>query len=140
MLVGNTSINANAYTLSLNLGGGVYSDQAERTDAMLGTHFYSDTYTTYVTKYTDPTVDKDAGYREIIATAVSTEDAGDLFIIGTADNQMVVGRGGYINGFVYLPNGSYVNRSKGFLGIFPNDTSSYNQATIVDSHILRGSI
>ena len=47
MLVGDTSINANAYKLSVNTGGGVFDNSADRSDSMLGTHFYSGFYTTY---------------------------------------------------------------------------------------------
>ncbi len=144
MLVGDTSINANAYKLSTNLKGGIGSTTADRTDAMLGTHFYSSSYTEYATTYNVVTTETSiigdlitvTSYStQIVATPLNTKEAGNLYVIGTANNQMVVGRGGCINGFVYLPNGSYVNRTKGFLGIVPNATSSHNQATIVAQHV-----
>ena len=133
MLVGDTSINANAYMNSLNLGGGINDDAADRSDSMLGTHFYSGFYTTYSGSYTMN--DENESSLKLAAKEVSTVESGNLCIIGTMGNQLLLGRGGYINGFVYLPNGRYVNNSTGFLGILPNAYSNNNQATIVAKDI-----
>ena len=133
MLVGDTSINANAYMNSLNLGGGINDDSADRSDSMLGTHFYSGFYTTYSGSYTMN--DENESSLKLAAKEVSTVESGNLCIIGTMGNQLLLGRGGYINGFVYLPNGRYVNNSTGFLGILPNAYSNNNQATIVAKDI-----
>ena len=133
MLVGDTSINANAYKLSVNTGGGVFDNSADRSDSMLGTHFYSGFYTTYSGSYS---MDKEGDSTlKLAAKEISTVESGNLCIIGTMGNQLLLGRGGYINGFVYLPNGKYVNNSTGFLGILPNAYSNNNQATIVAKDI-----
>ena len=133
MLVGDTSINANAYKLSVNTGGGVFDNSADRSDSMLGTHFYSGFYTTYSGSYS--LNEDDETTLKLAAKEVSTVESGNLCIIGTMGNQLLLGRGGYINGFVYLPNGKYVNNSTGFLGILPNAYSNNNQATIVAKDI-----
>lgn len=133
MLVGDTSINANAYKLSVNTGGGVFDNSADRSDSMLGTHFYSGFYTTYSGSYS-MNEDEESSLK-LAAKEVSTVESGNLCIIGTMGNQLLLGRGGYINGFVYLPNGKYVNNSTGFLGILPNAYSNNNQATIVAKDI-----
>lgn len=133
MLVGDTSINANAYKLSVNTGGGVFDNSADRSDSMLGTHFYSGFYTTYSGSYS--LNEDDESSLKLAAKEVSTVESGNLCIIGTMGNQLLLGRGGYINGFVYLPNGRYVNNSTGFLGILPNAYSNNNQATIVAKDI-----
>ena len=133
MLVGDTSINANAYKLSVNTGGGVFDNSADRSDSMLGTHFYSGFYTTYSGSYTMN--EENESSLKLAAKEVSTVESGNLCIIGTMGNQLLLGRGGYINGFVYLPNGRYVNNSTGFLGILPNAYSNNNQATIVAKDI-----
>lgn len=133
MLVGDTSINANAYKLSVNTGGGVFDNSADRSDPMLGTHFYSGFYTTYSGSYS--LNEDDESSLKLAAKEVSTVESGNLCIIGTMGNQLLLGRGGYINGFVYLPNGKYVNNSTGFLGILPNAYSNNNQATIVAKDI-----
>ena len=133
MLVGDTSINANAYKLSVNTGGGINSDTADRSDSMLGTHFYSGFYTTYAGSYT-MTGENETSLK-LAAKERETVESGNLCIIGTMGNQLLLGRGGYINGFVYLPNGKYVNNSTGFLGILPNAYSNNNQATIVAKDI-----
>ena len=133
MLVGDTSINANAYKLSVNIGGGINDDSADRSDSMLGTHFYSGFYTTYSGSYTMNGENESS--LKLAAKEVNTVESGNLCIIGTMDNQLLLGRGGYINGFVYLPNGRYVNNSTGFLGILPNAYSNNNQATIVAKNI-----
>lgn len=133
MLVGDTSINANAYKLSVNTSGGVFDNSADRSDSMLGTHFYSGFYTTYSGSYSmDENGDSSL---KLAAKEISTVESGNLCIIGTMGNQLLLGRGGYINGFVYLPNGKYVNNSTGFLGILPNAYSNNNQATIVAKDI-----
>lgn len=133
MLVGDTSINANAYKLSVNTSGGVFDNSADRSDSMLGTHFYSGFYTTYSGSYSmDENGDSSL---KLAAKEISTVESGNLCIIGTMGNQLLLGRGGYINGFVYLPNGRYVNNSTGFLGILPNAYSNNNQATIVAKDI-----
>lgn len=133
MLVGETSINANAYKLSINTSGGINSDTADRSDSMLGTHFYSGLYTTYSGSYS---MNEDGeSSLKLAAKEISTVESGNLCIIGTMGNQLLLGRGGYINGFVYLPNGRYVNNSTGFLGILPNAYSNNNQATIVAKDI-----
>lgn len=138
MLVGDTSINANAYKLSINIGGGVNDDSADRSDSMLGTHFYSGFYTTYSGSYTMN--EENESSLKLAAKEKETVESGNLCIIGTMDNQLLLGRGGYINGFVYLPNGKYVNNSTGFLGILPNAYSNNNQATIVAKDIaIKGS-
>ena len=138
MLVGDTSINANAYKLSVNTSGGVNSSVADRSDTMLGTHFYSGNYTTYSGSYTITSEGKSS--LKLAAKEISTVESGDMYIIGTMGNEMTLGRGGYINGFVYLPNGRYVNNSVGFLGILPNAYSSNNQATIVAQDVsIKGS-
>lgn len=133
MLVGDTSINANAYKLSVNTGGGIFDNSADRSDSMLGTHFYSGFYTTYSGSYT--LNEDDESSLKLAAKEVSTVESGNLCIIGTMGNQVLLGRGGYINGFVYLPNGKYVNNSTGFLGILPNAYSNNNQATVVAKDI-----
>lgn len=133
MLVEDTSIDANAYKLSVNMGGGINDDSADRSDSMLGTHFYSGFYTTYSGSYT-MNGEKESSLK-LAAKEVNTVESGNLCIIGTMDNQLLLGRGGYINGFVYLPNGRYVNNSTGFLGILPNAYSNNNQATIVAKNI-----
>lgn len=133
MLVGDTSINANAYKLSVNMGGGINDDSADRSDSMLGTHFYSGFYTTYSGSYSMN--DENESSLKLAAKERETVESGNLCIIGTMDNQLLLGRGGYINGFVYLPNGRYVNNSTGFLGILPNAYSNNNQATIVAKDI-----
>lgn len=133
MLVGDTSINANAYKLSVNTGGGVFDNSADRSDSMLGTHFYSGFYTTYSGSYS--LNEDDESSLKLAAKEVSTVESGNLCIIGTMGNQLLLGRGGYINGFVYLPNGKYVNNSTGVLGILPNAYSNNNQATIVAKDI-----
>lgn len=133
MLVGDTSINANAYKLSVNTGGGINDDSADRSDSMLGTHFYSGFYTTYSGSYSMN--DENESSLKLAAKERETVESGNLCIIGTMDNQLLLGRGGYINGFVYLPNGRYVNNSTGFLGILPNAYSNNNQATIVAKDI-----
>lgn len=133
MLVGDTSINANAYKLSVNTGGGIFDNSADRSDSMLGTHFYSGFYTTYSGSYS--LNEDDESTLKLAAKEVSTVESGNLCIIGTMGNQLLLGRGGYINGFVYLPNGKYVNNSTGFLGILPNAYSNNNQATIVAKDI-----
>lgn len=133
MLVGDTSINANAYKLSINMGGGINDDSADRSDSMLGTHFYSGFYTTYSGSYS--MTGENESSLKLAAKEVSTVESGNLCIIGTMGNQLLLGRGGYINGFVYLPNGKYVNNSTGFLGILPNAYSNNNQATIVAKDI-----
>lgn len=133
MLVGDTSINANAYKLSVNTGGGVFDNSADRSDSMLGTHFYSGFYTTYSGSYTMN--EENESSLKLAAKEVNTVESGNLCIIGTMGNQLLLGRGGYINGFVYLPNGKYVNNSTGFLGILPNAYSNNNQATIVAKDI-----
>lgn len=133
MLVGDTSIDANAYKLSVNMGGGINDDSADRSDSMLGTHFYSGFYTTYSGSYTMNGENESS--LKLAAKEVNTVESGNLCIIGTMDNQLLLGRGGYINGFVYLPNGRYVNNSTGFLGILPNAYSNNNQATIVAKNI-----
>lgn len=133
MLVGDTSINANAYKLSVNTGGGVFDNSADRSDSMLGTHFYSGFYTTYSGSYSMNK--KGESSLKLAAKEKETVESGNLCIIGTMGNQLLLGRGGYINGFVYLPNGRYVNNSTGFLGILPNAYSSNNQATIVAQDI-----
>ena len=133
MLVDDTSINANAYQLSVNIGGGVNSDTADRSDSMLGTHFYSGFYTTYSGSYSMN--EKGESSLKLAAKEINTVESGNLCIIGTMGNQLLLGRGGYINGFVYLPNGRYVNNSTGFLGILPNAYSNNNQATIVAKNI-----
>lgn len=133
MLVGDTSINANAYKLSVNTSGGVFDNSADRSDSMLGTHFYSGFYTTYSGSYS---MDKEGDSTlKLAAKEISTVESGNLCIIGTMGNLLLLGRGGYINGFVYLPNGRYVNNSIGFLGILPNAYSNNNQATIVAKDI-----
>lgn len=133
MLVGDTSINANAYKLSVNMGGGINDDSADRSDSMLGTHFYSGFYTTYSGSYS--MTGENESSLKLAAKEVNTVESGNLCIIGTMGNQLLLGRGGYINGFVYLPNGKYVNNSTGFLGILPNAYSNNNQATIVAKDI-----
>lgn len=133
MLVGDTSINANAYKLSVNTGGGINDDSADRSDSMLGTHFYSGFYTTYSGSYSMN--EENESSLKLAAKEVSTVESGNLCIIGTMGNQLLLGRGGYINGFVYLPNGKYVNNSTGFLGILPNAYSNNNQATVVAKDI-----
>jgi len=133
MLVGDTSINANAYKLSINTSGGVFDNSADRSDSMLGTHFYSGLYTTYSGSYLMTENNKTS--LKLVAREISTVESGNLCIIGTMGNQVLLGRGGYINGFVYLPNGRYVNNSIGFLGILPNAYSNNNQATIVAKDI-----
>lgn len=133
MLVGDTSINANAYKLSVNTSGGIFDNSADRSDYMLGTHFYSGFYTTYSGSYS-MNEDNESSLK-LAAKEVSTVESGNLCIIGTMGNQLLLGRGGYINGFVYLPNGRYVNNSTGFLGILPNAYSNNNQATIVAKDI-----
>lgn len=133
MLVGDTSIDANAYKLSVNIGGGINDDSADRSDSMLGTHFYSGFYTTYSGSYTMDGENESS--LKLAAKEINTVESGNLCIIGTMDNQLLLGRGGYINGFVYLPNGKYVNNSTGFLGILPNAYSNNNQATIVAKDI-----
>ena len=133
MLVGDTSINANAYKLSVNTSGGVFDNSADRSDSMLGTHFYSGLYTTYSGSYSMN--EKGESSLKLAAKEKETVESGNLCIIGTMGNQLLLGRGGYINGFVYLPNGRYVNNSTGFLGILPNAYSSNNQATIVAQDI-----
>lgn len=138
MLVGDTSIDANAYKLSINIGGGINDDSADRSDSMLGTHFYSGFYTTYSGSYTMNGENESS--LKLAAKEKETVESGNLCIIGTMDNQLLLGRGGYINGFVYLPNGKYVNNSTGFLGILPNAYSNNNQATIVAKDIsIKGS-
>lgn len=138
MLVGDTSVDANAYKLSINIGGGVNDDSADRSDSMLGTHFYSGFYTTYSGSYTMN--EENESSLKLAAKEKETVESGNLCIIGTMDNQLLLGRGGYINGFVYLPNGKYVNNSTGFLGILPNAYSNNNQATIVAKDIaIKGS-
>lgn len=133
MLVGDTSINANAYKLSVNTSGGVFDNSADRSDSMLGTHFYSGFYTTYSGSYSMN--EKGESSLKLAAKEKETVESGNLCIIGTMGNQLLLGRGGYINGFVYLPNGKYVNNSTGFLGILPNAYSNNNQATIVAKDI-----
>lgn len=133
MLVGDTSINANAYKLSVNTSGGVFDNSADRSDSMLGTHFYSGFYTTYSGSYSMN--EKGESSLKLAAKEKETVESGNLCIIGTMGNQLLLGRGGYINGFVYLPNGRYVNNSTGFLGILPNAYSNNNQATIVAQDI-----
>lgn len=133
MLVGDTSINANAYKLSVNTSGGVFDNSADRSDSMLGTHFYSGFYTTYSGSYSMN--ENGNSSLKLAAKEISTVESGNLCIIGTMGNQLLLGRGGYINGFVYLPNGKYVNNSTGFLGILPNAYSNNNQATIVAKDI-----
>lgn len=133
MLVGDTSINANAYKLSVNTSGGVFDNSADRSDSMLGTHFYSGLYTTYSGSYL--MTENNNTSLKLVAREISTVESGNLCIIGTMGNQLLLGRGGYINGFVYLPNGRYVNNSIGFLGILPNAYSNNNQATIVAKDI-----
>ena len=133
MLVGDTSINANAYKLSVNMGGGINDDSADRSDSMLGTHFYSGFYTTYSGSYS--MTGENESSLKLAAKERKTVESGNLCIIGTMGNQLLLGRGGYINGFVYLPNGKYVNNSTGFLGILPNAYSNNNQATIVAKDI-----
>lgn len=133
MLVGDTSINANAYKLSINTSGGVFDNSADRSDSMLGTHFYSGFYTTYSGSYSMNGENESS--LKLAAKEISTVESGNLCIIGTMGNQLLLGRGGYINGFVYLPNGKYVNNSTGFLGILPNAYSNNNQATIVAKDI-----
>lgn len=133
MLVGDTSINANAYKLNVNIGGGVNDDSADRSDSMLGTHFYSGFYTTYSGSYIMN--EENESSLKLAAKEKNTVESGNLCIIGTMGNQLLLGRGGYINGFVYLPNGRYVNNSTGFLGILPNAYSNNNQATIVAKDI-----
>lgn len=133
MLVGDTSINANAYKLSVNMGGGINDDSADRSDSMLGTHFYSGFYTTYSGSYSMN--EENESSLKLAAKEKETVESGNLCIIGTMGNQLLLGRGGYINGFVYLPNGRYVNNSTGFLGILPNAYSNNNQATIVAKDI-----
>lgn len=133
MLVGDTSINANAYKLSVNTGGGINDDSADRSDSMLGTHFYSGFYTTYSGSYSMN--EENESSLKLAAKEKETVESGNLCIIGTMGNQLLLGRGGYINGFVYLPNGKYVNNSTGFLGILPNAYSNNNQATIVAKDI-----
>ena len=138
MLVGDTSINANAYKLNVNIGGGVNDDSADRSDSMLGTHFYSGFYTTYSGSYIMN--EENESSLKLAAKEKNTVESGNLCIIGTMGNQLLLGRGGYINGFVYLPNGRYVNNSTGFLGILPNAYSNNNQATIVAKDIaIKGS-
>ena len=141
MLVGDTSINANAYKLAVNENGGIGSDTADRSDTMLGTHFYSGNYTTYSGSYMYNASEHDKDYSlKIAAKEISTVESGNMFIIGTMGNELTLGRGGYINGFVFLPNGRYVNNSKGFIGILPNAYSSNNQATIVAQDVsIKGS-
>lgn len=140
MLVGDTSIDANAYKLSINIGGGVNDDSADRSDSMLGTHFYSGFYTEYSGSYTMNIDKNNKTSLKLAAKEISTVESGNLCIIGTMDNQLLLGRGGYINGFVYLANGKYVNNSTGFLGILPNAYSNNNQATIVAKDIsIKGS-
>ena len=141
MLVGDTSINANAYKLAVNENGGIGSDTADRSDTMLGTHFYSGNYTTYSGSYMYNASEHDKDYSlKIAAKETRTDPSGNMFIIGTMGNELTLGRGGYINGFVFLPNGRYVNNSKGFIGILPNAYSSNNQATIVAQDIsIKGS-
>ena len=141
MLVGDTSINANAYKLEVNENGGIGSDTADRSDTMLGTHFYSGYYTTYSGSYMYNASEHDKDYSlKLAAKEISTVESGNMFIIGTMGNEMTLGRGGYINGFVFLPNGRYVNNSKGFIGILPNAYSSNNQATIVAQDVsIKGS-
>ncbi|MDD7092633.1 MAG: hypothetical protein SOX04_04165 [Eubacteriales bacterium] len=141
MLVGDTSINANAYKLSVNTSGGIGSDTADRSDTMLGTHFYSGYYTTYSGSYMFNASEHNEDYSlKIAAKEISTVESGNMFIIGTMGNELTLGRGGYINGFVFLPNGRYVNNSVGFIGILPNAYSSNNQATIVAQDIsIKGS-
>ena len=133
MLVGDTSINANAYKLSVNTSGGVFDKSADRSDSMLGTHFYSGFYTTYSGSYTMN--EENESSLKLAAKEKNTVESGNLCIIGTMGNQLLLGRGGYINGFVYLPNGRYLNNSTGFLGILPNAYSNNNQATIVAKDI-----
>lgn len=133
MLVGDTSINANAYKLNVNIGGGVFDNSADRSDSMLGTHFYSGFYTTYSGSYIMN--EENESSLKLAAKEKETVESGNLCIIGTMGNQLLLGRGGYINGFVYLPNGRYVNNSTGFLGILPNAYSNNNQATIVAKDI-----
>lgn len=138
MLVGDTSINANAYKFNVNIGGGVNDDSADRSDSMLGTHFYSGFYTTYSGSYIMN--EENESSLKLAAKEKNTVESGNLCIIGTMGNQLLLGRGGYINGFVYLPNGRYVNNSTGFLGILPNAYSNNNQATIVAKDIaIKGS-
>ena len=101
-------------------------------------HFYSGNYTTYSGSYTITSEGKSS--LKLAAKEISTVESGDMYIIGTMGNEMTLGRGGYINGFVYLPNGRYVNNSVGFLGILPNAYSSNNQATIVAQDVsIKGS-
>lgn len=133
MLVGDTSINANAYKLSVNTSGGVFDKSADRSDSMLGTHFYSGFYTTYSGSYIMN--EENESSLKLAAKEKNTVESGNLCIIGTMGNQLLLGRGGYINGFVYLPNGRYLNNSTGFLGILPNAYSNNNQATIVAKDI-----
>ncbi len=76
------------------------------TDARLGTHFLSD-----------------------------NENGGNLYIVGSGQNEFIVGRGGYVNGFVYLPNGTYSNVSSGILGLTPIGTSQNNKACIVAKNL-----
>lgn len=135
MLVGDTSINANAYKLSVNTSGGVFDKSADRSDSMLGTHFYSGFYTEYSGSYTMNIDKNNKTSLKLAAKEISTVESGNLCIIGTMGNQLLLGRGGYINGFVYLPNGKYLNNSTGFLGILPNAYSNNNQATIVAKDI-----
>mgnify|MGYP002727219661 CR=1 FL=1 len=108
-------------------------ESADRSDSMLGTHFYSGFYTTYSGSYSMN--DENESSLKLAAKERETVESGNLCIIGTMDNQLLLGRGGYINGFVYLPNGRYVNNSTGFLGILPNAYSNNNQATIVAKNI-----
>lgn len=145
MLVGDTSVNAGAYTMEVVLQGGSMTSNNVRDDARTGTHFYSGTNNIYKTSFVisgenseNGNVEEDRWAADMRVGAVFIEavEVGNLFFVGTGANELLIGRGGYINGFVYLPNGTYKNETKGFLGILPVAHSANTSATIVAQNVV----
>lgn len=147
VLVDDTSVSCKAYQLE------IVGESEDQTDDYVGTHFYSDKYYPFLTSFRAIAAAPEtkwwdiAGKVEAIINAVTqgaqiyaeylgTElDVGDMFIMGTGNNNLQFGRGGSVNGYVYLPNGTYINKSVGILALVPIASSDMSSATIVAKNI-----
>ncbi|MEG2456624.1 MAG: hypothetical protein RSB08_02245, partial [Clostridia bacterium] len=129
ILVDDTCMSGKTYKLAVD------NTSDDKTDARLGTHFLSGNVDEYSYDF------KHGGgigaNQKVEHTKIASHSVGNLFIVGASEkNTLSIGRGGLVNGFVYLPNGTYANVSKGILGILPTASSQNNKASIVAKNII----
>lgn len=140
MLVGDTKMDANAFALEVE---NTLDNPGDVSDEAVGTHFISDWYPIfdygfqpYSESFTEKLRVKATPRIDPVTGKQATGKCGTLYIVGTGKNELKIGRGGFVNGVVMMPEGKYVNRSRGLAGFLPAiGTSSSKPATIMAKEI-----